>query len=112
MNVAIPSDDLMHIADNFNQAGKLVIFTTEKDKITNEQCIDIKTCSDSNRILSCFKDYSISAAILIKPDVDVELLLSKNQIEMVVTNEILITNAITEYIKEQNLKESNYCCCP
>jgi predicted Fe-Mo cluster-binding NifX family protein len=112
MNIAIPSNDLIHLADNFYQADKLVIFTTEKNKITDEECFDIKSCSEKQSILDCLKDHAVKVVIQKNTDTEMEQLLSSLQIELFITNETLITNIITDYIKEQNLKESNYCCCP
>jgi predicted Fe-Mo cluster-binding NifX family protein len=112
MNIAIPSNDLIHISGNFYQADKLVIFTAEQNKITDEECFDTKTCSEKQSILDCLKDHAVKVVIQKNADKETEQLLGSLQIELYITNETLITNIITDYIREQNLKESNYCCCP
>lgn len=112
MKIAIPSNNLINIADDFVHAKNIVLFLTDQNKIVDEECIEIDFEDDANKIASFFNKISVCAIISKNTNKELEVALSDNQIELFITDESLITNAITDFIKDQNLKESNYCCCP
>lgn len=112
MKIAIPTNNLISIADDITKTSKIKVFHIEKNCITNEEIIDNNLKNDYKELPVFYKNIQVTLIILNKINTQLEDELNKNSINVVCSKELLITNAITTYLKDSNLKESNFCCCP
>lgn len=112
MKIAIPTNNMIHVADELITAKTIRFFQVEKNAIVNEEFFDLKLINDNKLIVDYFKTFSVSAIILKGIDKEVGKALSDSGISIVHSKDLIITNTITNYLNELNLKDSIFCCCP
>ncbi|MBI5540194.1 MAG: hypothetical protein HY951_09070 [Bacteroidia bacterium] len=112
MKIAIPTNNMIHVADELITAKMIRFFQVDKNAIVNEEYFDLKLINDRKLIVDYFKSFSVTAIVLKGIDKEVGKALNDNGINIVHSNEIIITNTITNYLKELNLRDSIFCCCP
>ncbi len=112
MKIAIPTNNFISIADDIVNSVRIKIFYIEKNCITNEEFLESSFNNDIKETVLFLIKNSIATIMINEINNELEILLKENNINVVRSKDLLITNAITNYLKDSNLKESNYCCCP
>jgi predicted Fe-Mo cluster-binding NifX family protein len=112
MKIAILTNDLINIANDILKSDRIKIFQIDKKCILNEEFIVLNFKNDLRETVSFLVEKSVATIIVNNINNELELEFNKNKISVICSQESIITNAITSFLKDSNLKESNYCCCP
>ncbi len=120
MKIAVPSNDKLNISNHFFCTKSFKIFTLEKGSIVNEEYRynNFSGCNSAEKdikknqemIYDLIRDCNTLIVRDIK-DCHNEYLQNQN-IEIVITDEKIITTAVLNYYGEIIRQESNTCCCP
>ena len=113
MKIAIPTDDGLTLATQFNTALAYLVLTVElgeivhqEKRLNNTNNVSVKEMTTFDMIRDC--DVVIVREIGVVPT---NILKSQDK-EIIRTNETIITSAIMHYLGSAYKKESNTCCCP
>jgi len=130
MNLLIPTNDGISIAPDLDHSTRfrslcVVNGSVEMDELKEfEGGIENQLNTGSSLNNSCFKTVlsatdqkrvnSALQFIVIANDISkkTEKKLNENNIEVLLTTETNITNAIIYYLRYHAIHESDYCCCP
>ena len=107
MKIAIPTNDLISIADDIVKSVKLKVFYIDKNNIANEEFLEMNLNNDLKDIVSFLLNNSIEMVLINRINNELEILFKEKNIRAICCNELIITNAITNYLKDSNLKETN-----
>ena len=112
MKIAIPTDDGINVALDFESAKGYLIVTLQLGEIISE---DIRWRNDtavSTPLVFCAGIADCSLVIARKPDDSGRQLFSDHDVTIIYTSDEIITNAIFHYLEHEHLAASNSCCCP
>ena len=112
MKIAIPTDDGINVAPDFDSAKGCLIITLTLNEIVQE---DLRWKTDnigvsSDQLCSAISDCSI--LIIRRMNQTSKLTFLEKTVTIVQTTEKIITNAIVHYLEHEFLEASNTCCCP
>ena len=113
MKIAVPTHDGLKIATDFGLAEAFLVLTIQAEEIVVEELRKntLNTYFQKGKgPLTLINDCSV--VIVNKVDKSFSELIRKNDKECLETEEILIINAIINFLKHEYRKEANTCCCP
>lgn len=112
MIIGTPTNNMINIADDLSNAKQFKLFFIEKNRIVKEEFCE--NCYENGNLK--IKEFlnKIPMSVIITKNIDKELMvaLNNNNVTVNITDEVIITNAINNYLKELIVKESNYTCAP
>jgi len=112
MKIAIPTNDGIYVAPDFELAKGYMIVTLALGEIVHE---DLRWKSnaagtDTNQLSSAVSDCSLVLARRIDPSG--EKTVQDRNITIIQTTDEIITNAIMHYLEFEYREAANTCCCP
>lgn len=112
MIIGTPTNNMINIADDLSKAKQFKLFFIEKNVIVREEFCENCYENGKLKVKEFLNKVPMSAIITKNIDKELMLTLSNNNVSVKITDELIITNAINDYLKELNIKESNYTCAP
>ena len=113
MKIAIPTFDGMRIANDLGLADAFLVLTIKAEVIVSEElrrnALNTYFVKGQGP-LALIKDCSV--LIVKKMDEAFCELVSENEMECIETEEVLITNAIIQYLEHEYREKANTCCSP
>ena len=113
MKIAVPTQDGLRIVTDLGLAEAFLVLTIQAEEIVAEELRRNTMNTYFNKgegPLALINDCSF--VIVNKVDKSTSELIRENDMECLETKEILITNAIIHYLKNEYQKEANMCCSP
>ncbi|MBC8315497.1 MAG: hypothetical protein ISR57_02045 [Bacteroidales bacterium] len=110
MKIAVPTQDGLRIVTDFGLAEAFLVLTIQAEEIIAEELRRNPLNNYNKEPLALINDCSV--VMVNKVDKSTSELIRKNDMECLETKEILITNAIIHYLKNEYRKEANMCCSP
>jgi predicted Fe-Mo cluster-binding NifX family protein len=113
MKIAIPTDNGLIVARQFRTAKGFLVLTIELGEIVNQQIMWNLPEDVSGPENGWFRNLR-DCDCIIAGDIEdaTEKYLRSEKIEIIRTEETIITRAILNYLNISLRKETNNCCCP
>jgi len=113
MKIAIPTDDGLTLATQFNTALAYLVLTLELGEIVHQEKRLNNANEASVKEMPTFDMIRDCEVVIVREigEGPAGLLKSQDK-EIIRTNETIITSAIMHYLGSAYIKESNTCCCP
>jgi predicted Fe-Mo cluster-binding NifX family protein len=113
MKIAIPTDDGLTLARQFNPVLAYLVLTIELGEIVHQEMRWNKVMGSSVSEFPTFHTIHDCNAVIVRKigEGSAEILKSQGK-EISLTTETIITSALIHYLESSFQNESNTCCCP